>query len=373
MSEISPVVATFFSKPLWLALIVSLAMIPILKLPAQKLGLVDHPGGRKQHEIPATLVGGAAILIAFYSTLVIYDIGTEFNGMLIATVCLFLIGLIDDKYDTSALIRLFLQTVIISTALWYDNVWLNTIPFTSSINLDLGIFAYPLTVLFILGLKNAINMLDGIDGLSSGVSLITLGFLIGIAASNSNQSLLLISSCLFGALMGFWAHNYRFKWRERASVFMGDSGSMILGFLLPYIAIKLSVSVADASTSPAVLIWLVAVPVWDIVTVVIKRTRNGKSPLVAGRDHIHHTLLNAGLNVRQILHLIYLLSVATASAGIAMVHFGLTALESYLLYFVALGLYVQRVNSLDKRYLPNDSDMETSDTTSENKIVNIRR
>jgi len=348
MLDISPVLGSFFSKPLWLSLIVSLAMIPILKLPAKKLGLVDHPGGRKQHTIIAALVGGPAIIIAFYASMFAFTPAEEANGMLVAVGCLFIIGLIDDKFDISAVVRLILQTAIIGTALWYDNIWLYEIPFTSNFSLQLSYAAYPITIIVMLALKNAINMLDGLDGLTSGVSLITLGFLIGIATISNNEHVLIISTALFGGLLGFWAFNYRFSWRNKASIFLGDSGSMVLGFLLPYIAIKLSLD-SSALTSPALLIWLVAIPIWDIITVVIKRIRMKKSPMKAGRDHIHHTLMNAGLEVRQVLHLVYLLSIAAASLGLVMVYLGFSATESYFLYVIGLGLYIQRINSLDRR------------------------
>jgi UDP-GlcNAc:undecaprenyl-phosphate GlcNAc-1-phosphate transferase len=348
MLSLSPVISAFFSQPLWLALIVSLAMVPLLKHPMRFLGLVDYPGGRKQHDSPAVLNGGAAILISFITCLVVFELGSGYAGMIVATACLFLIGLLDDKYDVSPVLRLFLQASIITVALWHDNVWLGDIEVTDSATLDLGVFTYPITVIVILGITNAINMLDGIDGLSAGVALITLAFLTGMATDSGVASLQLICVSLFGAILGFWAFNYRFKWRQNATFFMGDSGTAVLGFLLPYIAIQLSNTPASLA-SPQILLWMVAIPVWDIITVVVKRLKLGRSPLHAGRDHIHHTLMEAGLEVRQILHLIYLLCIATASAGIVFAYFNLNAIETYIMYAIGLTIYYQRITSLDRK------------------------
>ena len=207
--------------------------------------------------------------------------------------------------------------------------------------------------------------------LSSGVSLIALGFIIAIAQYTNQADVLLVATTLFGAILGFWAFNYRFKWRTKgASVFMGDSGSMMIGFLIPYLAIKISLF-SDPMTSPSLLIWLVAIPVWDIITVVIKRIRAKKSPIKPGRDHIHHTLLNAGLEVRQILHLIYLLSIAAGTLGITMKYLGVNPLESYIFYVLGLCFYLQRINSLDRKHRSHQEELAVLGRSLE-KVVNIK-
>lgn len=372
MFEISPIIAAFFSQELLLALLISLALIPIFKLPAEKLGLVDKPGGRKQHRRSAALVGGPAIFFAFIITSYFFDINTDYEGMISATILLFILGILDDKYDISASIRLVLQTIIITFALWQDNVWIGPFELTNTYTLDFGIATYPLTIVVILALKNAINMLDGIDGLSSGVSLIALSFIIAISQYTSQTPVLLVSTTLFGAILGFWAFNYRFKWRTKgASVFMGDSGSMLIGFLIPYLAIKVSL-VIDPMTSPSLLVWFVAIPVWDIITVVIRRVRTKKSPIKPGRDHVHHILMNAGLEIRQILHLVYLLSIAAGTAGMTMKYLGVTPIESYIFFVLALGLYMQRINSLEKKFKSHQEELAVLGRSLE-KVVNINK
>jgi len=357
MSETSPIIQNFLSAQFFLALVISIALIPILRRLAVNVGLVDHPGGRKQHKASVPLVGGPAIVLATAVSLLIWGIPAEFTGMLTAASGLFLIGAIDDKYDISAKFRLVVQTSLVVMALWWDNIWLSEIIVSENFVLNLGVFGYPLTVIAVLGIMNAINMLDGLDGLSSGVVLIILGFLIGIATVAGATGVSLIGVCTFGSVLGFWAYNYRFSWREKASVFMGDSGTTVLGFVLPLLAIKLSI-VAPTYAPKSLLLWLFAIPIWDICAVIIKRLRDNKSPLQAGRDHIHHVLMNAGLTVRHSLHLIYLLTITTISFGVSVRYFDLSQIEAYAAFFMFMAVYLGRVGSLSKKSKSNIYDFQ---------------
>ena len=206
-----------------------------------------------------------SLLISSY----IWELPSGFEGFAFAVCGLFLIGFLDDKYDISAKFRLAIQATLVVFALWMDNNWLAQITFTDNFTLQLNEFKYPFTVILILGLINAINMLDGLDGLSSGIVLIILGFLIGISSIAGVSEVSMVATSIFGAVLGFWAFNYRFSWREKASIFMGDSGTIVLGFALPYLAIRLNL-VAPAYAPESMLLWLFALPVWDICAVVFK-------------------------------------------------------------------------------------------------------
>jgi UDP-GlcNAc:undecaprenyl-phosphate/decaprenyl-phosphate GlcNAc-1-phosphate transferase len=345
MSELSPVVQTFFSQQFFLALLCSVALMPIIRRVSIHIGLIDHPGGRKQHKASVPLAGGPTIVFSVALSLYLWGIPEDYQGMVYAAGGLFLIGVIDDLFDISAKFRLVTQFSLVVFALYWDSIWLSQITFTDSLILDLGAFKYPITALLVLGIMNAINMLDGLDGLSSGVVLIILAFISGISVVAGNQSTTLISVTTFGSVLGFWGFNYRFAWREKASVFMGDSGTTVLGFVLPVLAIKLA-TVSQQSVPSSMLLWLFAIPLWDICAVVIKRLKDGKSPLQAGRDHIHHVLMNAGLSVRQSLHLIYLLTISTISFGVALHYFGMVQAEAYAAFFGFMMVYLGRVGSL---------------------------
>ncbi len=357
MSELSPVVQAFLSEQFFLALLCSTALIPILRRVAIRIGLIDHPGGRKQHKASVPLAGGPAIVLSVALSLFIWGVPAEYQGMIYAAAGLFLIGFIDDLIDISAKFRLVAQFSLVVFALYWDSIWLAQIAFSNSLVLELGAFQYPITALLVLAIMNAINMLDGLDGLSSGVVLIILGFTAGISVVAGNSETTLISVITFASVLGFWGYNYRFTWRDKASVFMGDSGTTVLGFILPILAIKLS-AVAPSSVPSSMLLWLFAIPLWDICAVVMKRLKDGKSPLEAGRDHIHHVLMNAGLSVRQSLHLIYLLTISTISFGVALQYFGALQIEAFTAFFGFMLVYLGRVGSLTKQKTLEVYDVE---------------
>ena len=298
-----------------------------------QIGPLDHPGGPKQHKASVHLAGGPAIVFSVGLSLYLWGIPEQYQGMVYFAGGLFLIGVIDDLFDISAKFRLNTQFSLVVFALYWDSIWITQITFTDSLVLELGAFQYPITALLVLGIMNAINMLDGLDGLSSGVVLIILGFIAGISVVAGNFATTLISITTFGSVLGFWGFNYRFAWRDKASVFMGDSGTTVLGFVLPVLAIKLA-TVSQQNVPSSMLLWLFAIPLWYICAVVIKRLKDGKSPLQAGRGHIHHVLMNAGLSVRQSLHLIYLLTITTISFGVALQYFEMIQAEANAAFFV---------------------------------------
>ena len=333
----------------FMAFFMVLALVPVFRRFAPMVGLVDHPGGRKKHAAPVPLVGGVAIYTAFMATVLFNGLYTGFEGLIFGSSTLFLLGLIDDRFDISAALRFVLQAIIISIALSLDSIWLTSLGNFWGVEFSLGILSYPITVLAILGVINAINMLDGLDGLVSGVVMLILFFTLGTASINNN-AIAPYTTTLLGAVVGFWLYNYRFPWREKASVFMGDSGTNLLGFILPYLAIHLTIaSATNNPIKPAYILWLFALPLWDISAVVLKRIKEGKSPLNAGRDHIHHILLNHGLNVRQAVLFIYGITALSLSLGTSLVYFQFGAVGLYLSFAFALYLYVERLFKYDRK------------------------
>ncbi len=331
-----------FTTETFLALLVTLAVIPVFRRIGPKLGLVDHPGGRKRHASAVPLIGGPSIMLALIIVCFVFGIPQGFEGLAIGVAAMFLLSVFDDRFDLSAKWRFPLQAIIVSTALAIDNVWLKDIGSFYSHTLSLGYFSYPITVIAILGVTNAINMLDGLDGLASGVVLLILFFILGFASS-ANPAVVSSTSALFGAVLGFWLYNYRFPWRVKASVFMGDSGTTLLGFALPYLALRLSLPESGGTLSAPMLLWLFALPLWDIVAVVIKRIKRGKSPFQAGRDHIHHILLAKGFSVQQTVLFIYGASTLPLAFGASLSLFGFNTLELYASFCLAMIVYLSRL------------------------------
>ncbi|NVK74124.1 MAG: undecaprenyl/decaprenyl-phosphate alpha-N-acetylglucosaminyl 1-phosphate transferase [Oceanospirillaceae bacterium] len=332
----------------FVAFLLSLASIPILRRFAPTAGLVDHPGGRKKHSKAVPLVGGVAIFLAVSITSYLFGKIDGFEGLFFGSLALFVLGLLDDRFDIPATPRLITQTLIISIALYTDDVWLTSLGHAFGIELSLGWVAYPLTVVAILGVTNAINMLDGLDGLASGIIMLTLFFILGVASISNSPAKFHITITM-GAVVGFWLYNYRFPWRSRATVFMGDSGTVFLGFSLPYLAIYLVSTSKGTGAEPAYLLWLFALPLWDISAVILKRLKEKKSPLKAGRDHIHHILLEHGFNVRQAVLFIYGVCGLALSFGTSLLYFNFNSIGLYCAFAFALYIYIERMFKYDKK------------------------
>jgi len=336
--------ATFnmFTPPTLLALLVTLAVIPIFRRLGPKLGLVDHPGGRKRHSSAIPLIGGPSIIFSLICVCWFFGIPDGYMGLSLGLIAMFVLSLMDDRFDLSAKWRFPTQAIIVTSALTIDNIWLTHLGAFNGEIISLGMFSYPITVIAILGITNAINMLDGLDGLASGIVLVILFFLLGFAA-NANSDVQFATSALLGAVFGFWLYNYRFPWRAKASVFLGDSGTTILGFALPYLALRLAINDATASFPIPMLLWLFSLPLWDIIAVVIKRVRKGNSPFLAGRDHIHHVLLSKGFSVRQTVLFIYGAATFPLALGSSLTLFGFNNLELYLAFLLAMTTYLFRI------------------------------
>jgi UDP-GlcNAc:undecaprenyl-phosphate GlcNAc-1-phosphate transferase len=343
-----------YSGP-FIAFFIVLGLIPILRRFAPMVGLVDRPGGRKKHQTPIPLVGGVAIFIGIAITTLLFPNLLTFKGLLLGSTSLFLLGLIDDRFDINAKLRFVVQGAVVAVSLYIDEIWLYSLGNIGGVELNIGPFAYPLTILAIMGVTNAINMLDGLDGLASGIMMLTLFFILG-TASHHNQDVATLSIVSLGAIVAFWLYNYRFPWRERASVFMGDSGTMFLGFFLPYLAIYLTTKTNNTQPiEPTYLLWLFSLPLWDITAVVLKRIKEGRSPFSAGRDHIHHILLNHGLTVRQAVLFIYGITALSLSLGTSLVYFGFETLGLIFGFFFSLYLYIERMFKYDNKHNNTES------------------
>jgi UDP-GlcNAc:undecaprenyl-phosphate GlcNAc-1-phosphate transferase len=283
-----------------LAFFGTISLIVLLRNTARRMGLVDRPHGRKQHEGAIPVVGGIAIYGAFaFSALLVtesqslYPFRSLFGGMALLVVA----GVLDDMQDLSAFAKLVLQCAAALLMASWGGVYVVQLGdlFGLGGSLALGNFAIPFTVVCVLGLINALNMTDGVDGLAGGLSFISLSAFAACCYALKLPSHLLIISILIGAVAGFLCFNFRHPMRARANVFLGDAGSMALGFGLCWFAVSLT-RAPDSAMPPIVMVWLVGVPLLDMGVVILRRAISGRSPLVADREHLHHLLLRAGLS-----------------------------------------------------------------------------
>ena len=291
-----------FFLGLLLSVAIGFALIPL----AVRIGLVDKPDARKRHQGLVPLAGGVSMFLAY--ALVALMTGTwnalpkEFH---LGALMLLTIGVLDDRWPLPSIPRFVLQALTLWMVVDYTgNVLTNVGMLVSPAVLELGPYAVAFTVFGYLGVVNSVNLIDGADGLAGGVaftalvSFLVVLFLIDPSPTNTQFVRLRVElTGLIGAVAGFLCFNLRGPWRKRASMFMGDAGSLFLGFVLGWFAIFVCGPLAGPNHLPAVYaLWILIVPLIDTVSCMIRRILSGKSPMAADRQHLHHLLQAWGLS-----------------------------------------------------------------------------
>lgn len=279
-----------------LAMFMVAALIPLLRPLAVRIGLTDHPGGRKQHDAPTAMHGGLCILIAMVFGAVLFrDLSSiAMVSFYFAGGLLLLIGVIDDRYDLDWKFRIGAQVLAAVVMAVIGGVSVQQLADVVGIpGLTLHWLAIPVTVFVVVGMINALNMCDGVDGLAGGQALVSILLFACFALYAGNIPTAERLMTAVGAIIGFLYWNMRRPGLPRAAVFLGDAGSMVLGFVIAWTAVRLSQNPAHP-VSPVLGPWTIALPLIDCVSLIFRRWRQGKSPFAADRDHLHHLLLDAG-------------------------------------------------------------------------------
>jgi UDP-GlcNAc:undecaprenyl-phosphate GlcNAc-1-phosphate transferase len=305
----------------------SLLLTAAVRSLARRCDIVDRPDGkRKLHARPVPLWGGVAVYTATVIGLLAVRLGaggtTEFtqlsNAWIVAAGFVCLVGGIDDRFNLPSRIKLVLQIVsvlpIVMLGYYVDRIVAFGCPIV------LGWLGIPLTILWLVGCINALNLIDGMDGLASIIGLSTAAMLGAIAASQGQDHVAAMAIVLAASLAGFLIYNL-----PPASIFLGDSGSMVIGLSVGLLGIQgsLKTSATLAITAPAVVMTL---PMFDIVAAIVRRTLNGRPFDMPDRQHIHHRLLDRGWNPWQVLCLLGALCLTTGAAATAATIFRLDAL-----------------------------------------------
>lgn len=290
----------------------SLAGVMLLRRYASTLGLVDHPNERKHHIESVPLVGGLSVFLGLLVGACIWGRFQFFDQMLLGTSCvLVVLGAMDDRHDLSVRMRLLVQTALILAVIGNTGVYIHSLGHVFGHEINLGWGGIPFTVVAVIGLLNAFNMLDGIDGLAGSLALVSIGAIVLFAGPTAISGIVALMTLLAIALMPYLAANLGLIGRK---IFMGDAGSMLLGYLIAWTLIRLSQQ-PGSQLSPVGVLWCVALPVLDTLAVMYRRARQGKSPFKPDRGHIHHILMGAGLGPRATLFALIALAAAIALLG----------------------------------------------------------
>ena len=284
-----------------IAMISALCAIKILWPIAIGINLVDIPDDRKQHDGSVPLIGGLSIyfglMVAIYITQPLPD---NLFYLLMTASLVFLIGLLDDLKDLGIWPRILVQIISCLLLVLFTDTCITSLgsPFGSN-EIELGKLAIPFTIFAVVGLVNAFNMSDGIDGLAGSLAIVTIIGIILFDAVTKNPPLLGFLLMFSAALLPYLFTNLI----SAQKIFLGDAGSLLIGFILAWILVFLSQG-DSRSMVPTSVLWCVAIPVIDTFTVCFQRIRTGKSPLSADRQHFHHLLLDAGFSPKKALLII---------------------------------------------------------------------
>lgn len=331
----------------WLRALAALAICALLiraLLPvALRLGMVDCPGGRKQHAAPTPVIGGLAILAAMVVTYAAFEshINLRTLGFIGGAAMLAVVGQLDDARDLRWTWRIGAQALAALLMVYVAGVQATNLQDVFGfMGANIGLLAVPFTVFIVVGVVNALNMADGVDGLAGSLGLVSL-LLFTMFALYAGDGLLaerLLS--LAAALVGFLIWNARFPWQPKARVFLGNGGSMLVGFVIAWASVRLTQN-AHHPVSPVLGPWTLALPLIDCVTLMVRRWRQGRSPFAADRHHMHHMLLDAGFRPAMVVLILAGTSLLLGLGAAVAVKLGLYRPILVLLFLVLLaGWYV---------------------------------
>jgi UDP-GlcNAc:undecaprenyl-phosphate GlcNAc-1-phosphate transferase len=348
------------------ALAAGFVMALLLIKIAPAVQLVDHPGGRKEHATVTPLVGGIGIALVLLGYLAIATPPFAL-AMAGAVIILMVVGVTDDVVEVKPLPKFAVQAFACAVMAQGASVTLRSVgDLFGMVPVGMWVFALPMTLFAIIGVINAINMFDGIDGHAGGAALVAFIAYAWVARESGllaqHHTLLVLA----GATLGFLLLNARFPWNARARTFLGDAGSMLLGFLIGWFAIDLTAgngapSAVTKTFPPICALWVIVIPLCDCVSLMLRRKLAGRSMFVADRQHLHHYLLNRGLSVGQASAFSFVLNAICASVGVLGWKFGVpesALFAGFVSLFVVYHWHMLRAF----RVMPTHSNMGPSST-----------
>lgn len=334
----------------------SFAILFLMRKVAKRIGLVDKPNVRKLHQGSVPLVGGISTCIVVAQFLTFRPNIIPYSELFVLSITILtLIGALDDRFDLSVKLRLGIQAVLSIIMMQVTGIELHSLGNlfgTGTINL--GWFGCIITVLAVIGAINAFNMVDGIDGLLGGLSIVTFGALAFVLDVDSQHGLAYLCLVILTAMFPYIFMNLGILGRKR-KVFMGDAGSMMIGFTVIWVLLGSSQTGSTPPMRPVTALWLIAVPLMDMAAIMLRRIKRGDSPFKPDREHLHHIFQRLGLSPRQTLAVICTIAIGFAAFGI----YGETTQlnEAIMLYtflacflmYTTLLTYVWRITSFVRK------------------------
>ena len=347
------------------ALIVALVATPVVKSLAFKMGAMDVPkDNRRMHDHPIPHMGGLAIFLGFLlSVLLFAEITPQLRGMLLGSVIIVVLGIFDDIYSLPAMFKFVVQIVAALVAVFSGNV-IQTLSnpniFSSDLYWDLGVLSIPVSVIWIVAITNAVNLIDGLDGLACGVSTISSMTLLVISLVVSDAPAAILMAALAGSCIGFLPYNL-----NPAKIFMGDTGSTFLGYVLAVVSIQ-GLFKFYTIISFAVPFLMLGLPIFDTCFAFIRRIAHGQSPMHADRSHVHHRLIDMGFSQKQAVAVLYIISAILGLSAVVLTTAGAVKAMLLLLALCAAGAVSARI-FLSNNEKKNGQEQEEKTQESEDK------
>ena len=301
---------------------------------------MDIPNGRKVHTKPMPRLGGLGIYMGFLLGYILFGtMSARMNAILIGSFIIILTGVVDDINPIPAKIKFLFQILAASVVAFYGQILLRDLE-AFGLYINFGVFSYPITILFIVGIINCINLIDGLDGLAAGLAsiyFVTIGIVI-VYWTHTFDLDAMLTFIMLGATLGFLCHNF-----NPAKIFMGDSGSMFLGYIIAVIALLGFKNVT--LTTLLAPICLLAIPIMDTLFAILRRLINKKPIDEPDKEHLHHQLLHLHLSHRNTVLVIYLVDILFASAMlIYMLVNNTIGVIMYALLFVGVLIFIMKTN-----------------------------
>ncbi|OQQ01854.1 undecaprenyl-phosphate alpha-N-acetylglucosaminyl 1-phosphate transferase [Vibrio campbellii] len=334
--------------------ILSFVLLFILRKVAKRVGLVDKPNARKLHQGVVPLVGGISIYLTLLVGFIFFiPMNDNLSLYLVCSAILIVLGALDDYYDVSFKIRLAIQAGISLAMIHIGGHSLHDLGYLmGSETIALSEFAGTvITVIAVIGAINAFNMVDGIDGLLGGLASVTFTALGIVFAYSGNEYLATICLLIVTAMIPYILLNLGFPLGRRFKIFMGDAGSMFIGFSVVWMLIRGTQEPETIAFKPVTALWLIAIPLMDMATIMIRRIRKGQSPFQPDREHLHHICQRLGLSSHSTL--VVISSMAAICAAIGLIsdvnevpesNMFILFLVIFLLYFLSIN-YIWRLSS----------------------------
>lgn len=329
--------------------VLSFLLVMVLRKAALLVGLVDMPGDRKQHHGAVPLTGGLAVFLALLVSYPFWTTHSAFDFWLLFGMGLLLgLGVWDDYYGVEARHKAWLQAIFVAILVVGGGLRLTSLgEVAPGTELALpGLGGYVFTVLAVFALINAVNMLDGMDGLAAGYSVGALIWLTGFAAAAGLPHLTELPLWLIGALAAFLVFNMRNPWRRQAAIFLGDAGSLMIGAALALLAIRVAES--QSALPPIVFAWLFALPVYDAAHLFVRRLCTKRHPFCADREHLHHVLECTGLPHHQVVYLLVAAGFLAGGAGYGLWRLGLGEAVLFWAFIAGWVVYVLAATALSR-------------------------